>query len=384
MKKSKKLGAIIIICILLFLIVGIGLLKFIDYLEGPADDFSHALDIISLNFKNASNVFDNGLFNLFDDKAQINIDTKITVGNTSNTTYDQYKNLLETSTFITTVKYDKTNDYLSSNLKATKNGLTYELDYIEDSKKAYIKENSGLYEIMNIDPLNLKSLDIDIYPKIVELFKDKLKTYVLNREITVLNSIVTIDNNSYNATIHSISLLGSEVKELTNAFIESTVNDEKIYNYLIKIHDVSDNNSLQDKLLNTFEYNENKRYIVNIYKNTSNNNIIKLTFGEYSKTPFLSYEKVNNYHLLKLGKKSCTLIGTKDNFTLNILEDKSLTFTFKESGSSFSGTIKVDENESEVYHLEYSMDTQKSSENAISSSLLIKYYPTSIKKDMQF
>lgn len=383
MKKNKMLVPKILIFILLFMIIGIGLLKFIDYLERPTDNFFGALDEISNSAKNMSQILDNNLYNLFPNKAEINIDTNIATNNFSNTEYSEYADFLQTSSFITSMQYDKTQNYLYSKTKVLKNNHTYDLEYVENAHDRYIKEQDNSFEKINMESFNFKAFNVGVYGKIIDKCYDLLKTQIINPEIKLLTNDVIIDNNTYEAEISSITIPGSDVLNLLKNLSTSITNDKEINAYLEKMYGMStDTDTLLNEIIEKYQIKRDSTYLLNIYRNASNKKVIKFTFGEYAKKSLLSYEFVNSYNLLKLDDKTYTIIGQKDNFTLIINAEKTATFTFKDSEGVLNGTLKVGNDESEEFHLEYNLDKEKSSQASTSIALIIKYYPDNIKKDM--
>ena len=379
MNNIKILVAKILIFVILFGIIIIGFLKYIDYLEVPSDNLLNSLNSISESTKNLGQLFDSKLYNLLNGKLQINADTKILSKNTANTDYQEYLDYLQDASLVTNVKFDKKENYLVSNSKITKNNKMYELDYIEDGFGKFIRGNDTDYEKVLSSNFNIKVFDKDVYPLIVCKFIDKLKEYIVNYEVISYNDEININELSINADILNLSLSGEETIKLLNSFISTLVNDSTINDYLNKIYDVS-NDNIEDILkgmLNTYHIDDKSDYIFKIFINKSSKDIIEFVFMKDSAALF-TYKFINNYYFIDLNGVSYEIKGTKDDLELKINNNVVTTFTYKESDSSFSGTISKDGK----YRIEYNSDLLNVDANSTSLSLKMNIYPISIKENM--
>lgn len=386
MKKNKILVAKIIIGFLLFFIVSIGLLKFIDYLEAPTDNFLSALNSVSDNFGKIKELFDNDLYKIIDSKFEANIDTKISTSNFIDTNYAKYSDLLETSSFITALKYDSNENYLKSTLKVTNNDSTYSIDYLENGLEKYIKDNGNTFEQIGINAFNLKKLNKNVYFKIAEIIINEIEIFADGREIINLEKVVDIDNNSYDTEIKGLMLSGNDTDDLIKTIIKSFVNDKDIYQYMVDILGVK-GESIDDILkgiLKTYEIKKDNKYVIFVYIDKNNKQALKFTFGEYALKPIFSYECIKDYHSLTIIDDNYKIIGTNDNFTFIVSNsNKSVTLTYKKAGQTLTGSLNVNKDERELYHLNYSCEKQTANNDEILLSLLLDFYPTNVKDGMK-
>lgn len=378
MKNIKIWVAKVIIFLILFGIISIGLLKFIDYLEGPSDNFLSYLNSINNTTNDLKEVFNNKLYNLFNGKVQISADTKILTKNASDTEYQTYLDYLEDANIISNIKFDKENNYIFANTKITKNEKEYDFDYIEDGLIKYIQDKDNYEKIISKE-FNIKAFDRNIYPLIMNKFIDKLKEYILNHEITTSNDIITINNVTYNSNIISLFLDGNDTIELLNSFISSLIYDSAINNYLNKIYNTTDSNleAVLKSMLDSYGIDNTHNYVFKIIVNNSNKDVIKFSFVQESNVLF-SYELLKDYYALQLKDVNYIIKGSKDNFELTIIDDTTTTFTYKESDFSFSGEIII----ANKYRIQYSSEIVPTETNSSSISLTMNIYPITIKDGM--
>lgn len=386
MKKNNCLGAKILIFILLFFIISIGLLKFVDKLEGSSDNFLSVLESLSTTADDISNIFDNDFYNLIDGNVEANIDTKISLSNAFDSAYNSYSEMLESSSFITNVKFDKSEYYLSSTLKASKNNLTYTIDYNENGNDNFLRSQKSAYKKNAIDILRFKNLNKNIYTIIIKEFINNFKNYESNYEAMTLNNNTQINNINYYAEVKSISLSGETVIDLLKETISILSKRDGVYRYL-KYKYVLDNATqveLLDKIIGKYGIKSDNRYVINFFINTANDSLIRFTFGENAKTPLISFNILKNYFEFKNLNSTYIYKGVSSYFTWEIINDsKKTTWTYKKEKDTIIGSLSVYNGDVEKYHFDYTCDVIKTNENTTSLSLIISLYPTEIKKGMK-
>ena len=132
--KGKILTAKVIVFILLFMLIGISLLKFVDYLNKPASRFYDVLESVNTDVNDVMNMISQtDIYSLFNSEAYtINADTKVSTTGMNNTEYEKYNELLNNSSFISKIDVDKSKNYIGSSLEITSGTNKYEINYYEN------------------------------------------------------------------------------------------------------------------------------------------------------------------------------------------------------------------------------------------------------------
>lgn len=381
MKKNKILVAKVLIVLIVLASIFLGLVKFARYLEAPLKSFYVVIDDISASVKEGSDILDTGLYKLFNEKIELNVDTKVNYSGINGTKYQNYGDLF-TSSFISKINIDKNNNYLDGKLRVSKNDKEYELSYIEKGNNRFIKENDGKYNELNVSGFNYKLIDKSVYNKIFESIKNVIKTNVKIDDLDSSDEKVVINNKSYDVSVTSYTIDANEMKTLRAGIVNSFYNDEDILNYFINLFDI-DKQSFNRQMNELLKVNDGK-YKLSSYVNKTNSKSLKFTIM-LNDVILYSYEYANDYRALTINDSKYILNGNANAFTLTLINSlKESTITYEKNNDNVTGTIKVNDIETNIedYNLKYDYIIIENENDTSSMSFNVVLYPTKIKKGM--
>lgn len=391
--KGKILTAKVIVFILLFMLIGISLLKFVDYLNKPASRFYDVLESVNTDVNNVMNtISQTDIYNLFNsDTYTINADTKVSTTGMTNTEYEKYNDLLNNSSFISKIDVDKNKNYIGSSLEITSGTNKYEINYYENRTNKYLgsmDEYTRLSSSSNFKLFNTSNIT-SLISNLIDFSKNEINAENISSDETAIG----VNGKTYDVVFSSYEISGDEFNTLVKNGIVNLTKNNTIQNYLVEILGIS-KSELSKVLYEKYEnlgILSNKNYLINAYVDSKSNDTLKLEILENNseKRVIISYSMVDNFHEFYMNMndniKLLRFIGDVNNYQIDVQNEKNIiSFTNKLEGDNYVGNVSILDSISsqEKEKLEYSY-TKTTNENDVSLSLRIKLYPILVSSNIE-
>ena len=391
--KGKILTAKVIVFILLFMLIGISLLKFVDYLNKPASRFYDVLESVNTDVNDVMNtISQTDIYNLFNSEAYtINADTKVSTTGMTNTEYEKYNELLNNSSFISKIDVDKNKNYIGSSLEITSGTNKYEINYYENRTNKYLgsmDEYTRLSSSSNFKLFNTSNIT-SLISNLIDFSKNEINAENISSDETAIG----VNGKTYDVVFSSYEISGDEFNTLVKNGIVNLTKNNTIQNYLVEILGIS-KSELSKVLYEKYEnlgILSNKNYLINAYVDSKSNDTLKLEILEnnYEKRVIISYSMVDNFHEFYMNMndniKLLRFIGDVNNYQIDVQNEKNIiSFTNKLEGDNYVGNVSILDSISsqEKEKLEYSY-TKTTNENDVSLSLRIKLYPILVSSNIE-
>ena len=391
--KGKILTAKVIVFILLFMLIGISLLKFVDYLNKPASRFYDVLESVNTDVNDVMNtISQTDIYNLFNSEAYtINADTKVSTTGMTNTEYEKYNDLLNNSSFISKIDVDKSKNYIGSSLEITSGTNKYEINYYENRTNKYLgsmDEYTRLSSSSNFKLFNTSNIT-SLISNLIDFSKNEINAENISSDETAIG----VNGKTYDVVFSSYEISGDEFNTLVKNGIVNLTKNNTIQNYLVEILGIS-KSELSKVLYEKYEnlgILSNKNYLINAYVDSKSNDTLKLEILENNseKRVIISYSMVDNFHEFYMNMndniKLLRFIGDVNNYQIDVQNEKNIiSFTNKLEGDNYVGNVSILDSISsqEKEKLEYSY-TKTTNENDVSLSLRIKLYPILVSSNIE-
>ena len=391
--KGKILTAKVIVFILLFMLIGISLLKFVDYLNKPASRFYDVLESVNTDVNDVMNtISQTDIYNLFNSEAYtINADTKVSTTGMTNTEYEKYNDLLNNSSFISKIDVDKNKNYIGSSLEITSGTNKYEINYYENRTNKYLgsmDEYTRLSSSSNFKLFNTSNIT-SLISNLIDFSKNEINAENISSDETAIG----VNGKTYDVVFSSYEISGDEFNTLVKNGIVNLTKNNTIQNYLVEILGIS-KSELSKVLYEKYEnlgILSNKNYLINAYVDSKSNDTLKLEILENNseKRVIISYSMVDNFHEFYMNMndniKLLRFIGDVNNYQIDVQNEKNIiSFTNKLEGDNYVGNVSILDSISsqEKEKLEYSY-TKTTNENDVSLSLRIKLYPILVSSNIE-
>ena len=391
--KGKILTAKVIVFILLFMLIGISLLKFVDYLNKPASRFYDVLESVNTDVNDVMNtISQTDIYNLFNSEAYtINADTKVSTTGMTNTEYEKYNELLNNSSFISKIDVDKNKNYIGSSLEITSGTNKYEINYYENRTNKYLgsmDEYTRLSSSSNFKLFNTSNIT-SLISNLIDFSKNEINAENISSDETAIG----VNGKTYDVVFSSYEISGDEFNTLVKNGIVNLTKNNTIQNYLVEILGIS-KSELSKVLYEKYEnlgILSNKNYLINAYVDSKSNDTLKLEILENNseKRVIISYSMVDNFHEFYMNMndniKLLRFIGDVNNYQIDVQNEKNIiSFTNKLEGDNYVGNVSILDSISsqEKEKLEYSY-TKTTNENDVSLSLRIKLYPILVSSNIE-
>lgn len=391
--KGKILTAKVIVFILLFMLIGISLLKFVDYLNKPASRFYDVLESVNTDVNDVMNtISQTDIYNLFNSEAYtINADTKVSTIGMTNTEYEKYNELLNNSSFISKIDVDKNKNYIGSSLEITSGTNKYEINYYENRTNKYLgsmDEYTRLSSSSNFKLFNTSNIT-SLISNLIDFSKNEINAENISSDETAIG----VNGKTYDVVFSSYEISGDEFNTLVKNGIVNLTKNNTIQNYLVEILGIS-KSELSKVLYEKYEnlgILSNKNYLINAYVDSKSNDTLKLEILENNseKRVIISYSMVDNFHEFYMNMndniKLLRFIGDVNNYQIDVQNEKNIiSFTNKLEGDNYVGNVSILDSISsqEKEKLEYSY-TKTTNENDVSLSLRIKLYPILVSSNIE-
>ena len=379
--KGKILTAKVIVFILLFMLIGISLLKFVDYLNKPASRFYDVLESVNTDVNDVMNMISQtDIYSLFNSEAYtINADTKVSTTGMTNTEYEKYNELLNNSSFISKIDVDKSKNYIGSSLEIT-SGTNKYLGSMEEYTQLSSSSNFKLFNTSNITSL---------ISNLIDFSKNEINAENISSDETAIG----VNGKTYDVVFSSYEISGDEFNTLVKNGIVNLTKNNTIQNYLVEILGIS-KSELSKVLYEKYEnlgILSNKNYLINAYVDSKSNDTLKLEILENNseKRVIISYSMVDNFHEFYMNMndniKLLRFIGDVNNYEIDVQNEKNIiSFTNKLEGDNYVGNVSILDSISnqEKEKLEYSY-TKTTNETDVSLSLRIKLYPILVSSNIE-
>ena len=379
--KGKILTAKVIVFILLFMLIGISLLKFVDYLNKPASRFYDVLESVNTDVNDVMNMISQtDIYSLFNSEAYtINADTKVSTTGMTNTEYEKYNELLNNSSFISKIDVDKSKNYIGSSLEIT-SGTNKYLGNMEEYTRLSSSSNFKLFNTSNITSL---------ISNLIDFSKNEINAENISSDETAIG----VNGKTYDVVFSSYEISGDEFNTLVKNGIVNLTKNNTIQNYLVEILGIS-KSELSKVLYEKYEnlgILSNKNYLINAYVDSKSNDTLKLEILENNseKRVIISYSMVDNFHEFYMNMndniKLLRFIGDVNNYEIDVQNEKNIiSFTNKLEGDNYVGNVSILDSISnqEKEKLEYSY-TKTTNETDVSLSLRIKLYPILVSSNIE-
>lgn len=391
--KGKILTAKVIVFILLFMLIGISLLKFVDYLNKPASRFYDVLESVNTDVNDVMNMISQtDIYSLFNSEAYtINADTKVSTTGMTNTEYEKYNELLNNSSFISKIDVDKSKNYIGSSLEITSGTNKYEINYYENRTNKYLgsmEEYTQLSSSSNFKLFNTSNIT-SLISNLIDFSKNEINAENISSDETAIG----VNGKTYDVVFSSYEISGDEFNTLVKNGIVNLTKNNTIQNYLVEILGIS-KSELSKVLYEKYEnlgILSNKNYLINAYVDSKSNDTLKLEILENNseKRVIISYSMVDNFHEFYMNMndniKLLRFIGDVNNYQIDVQNEKNIiSFTNKLEGDNYVGNVSILDSISsqEKEKLEYSY-TKTTNENDVSLSLRIKLYPILVSSNIE-
>ena len=391
--KGKILTAKVIVFILLFMLIGISLLKFVDYLNKPASRFYDVLESVNTDVNDVMNMISQtDIYSLFNSEAYtINADTKVSTTGMTNTEYEKYNDLLNNSSFISKIDVDKSKNYIGSSLEITSGTNKYEINYYENRTNKYLgsmEEYTQLSSSSNFKLFNTSNIT-SLISNLIDFSKNEINAENISSDETAIG----VNGKTYDVVFSSYEISGDEFNTLVKNGIVNLTKNNTIQNYLVEILGIS-KSELSKVLYEKYEnlgILSNKNYLINAYVDSKSNDTLKLEILENNseKRVIISYSMVDNFHEFYMNMndniKLLRFIGDVNNYQIDVQNEKNIiSFTNKLEGDNYVGNVSILDSISnqEKEKLEYSY-TKTTNETDVSLSLRIKLYPILVSSNIE-
>ena len=391
--KGKILTAKVIVFILLFMLIGISLLKFVDYLNKPASRFYDVLESVNTDVNDVMNMISQtDIYSLFNSEAYtINADTKVSTTGMTNTEYEKYNDLLNNSSFISKIDVDKNKNYIGSSLEITSGTNKYEINYYENRTNKYLgsmDEYTRLSSSSNFKLFNTSNIT-SLISNLIDFSKNEINAENISSDETAIG----VNGKTYDVVFSSYEISGDEFNTLVKNGIVNLTKNNTIQNYLVEILGIS-KSELSKVLYEKYEnlgILSNKNYLINAYVDSKSNDTLKLEILENNseKRVIISYSMVDNFHEFYMNMndniKLLRFIGDVNNYEIDVQNEKNIiSFTNKLEGDNYVGNVSILDSISnqEKEKLEYSY-TKTTNETDVSLSLRIKLYPILVSSNIE-
>lgn len=391
--KGKILTAKVIVFILLFMLIGISLLKFVDYLNKPASRFYDVLESVNTDVNDVMNMISQtDIYSLFNSEAYtINADTKVSTTGMTNTEYEKYNELLNNSSFISKIDVDKSKNYIGSSLEITSGTNKYEINYYENRTNKYLgsmEEYTQLSSSSNFKLFNTSNIT-SLISNLIDFSKNEINAENISSDETAIG----VNGKTYDVVFSSYEISGDEFNTLVKNGIVNLTKNNTIQNYLVEILGIS-KSELSKVLYEKYEnlgILSNKNYLINAYVDSKSNDTLKLEILENNseKRVIISYSMVDNFHEFYMNMndniKLLRFIGDVNNYEIDVQNEKNIiSFTNKLEGDNYVGNVSILDSISnqEKEKLEYSY-TKTTNETDVSLSLRIKLYPILVSSNIE-
>lgn len=348
--KGKILTAKVIVFILLFLLIGLSLLKFIDYLNKPVSRFYDVLESVNTDVNDVMDTISKtDIYDLFNTETyNINIDSSINASGLVGTEYERYDELLNNSRFVSKIGVDKNKNFINGLLSVVNNLNNYDINYYENRTEKYLGSNGEYTKLLTGS--NIKLFDTNKITSLINFIKDNNLNNFNEENISSSESAIGINGKTYDVLVSSYEISGEEINSLVRNAIVNLSKNSTYQNYLIEVLGTS--KSELAKVLNE-KYEKlgiisNRNYLLNAYVDSKNNDTLRFALVENNtdERVLISYSMLDDYHEFFMNVnesvKIIKFIGKVDEYKLEIEDEKQIvSFSSKLDGDSYKGLINI-------------------------------------------
>lgn len=409
---KNVLVAKILIVIILLITGTVGAFALIDYLNKPKTLFYSALNDTYNDFSTIMDAVGNDkLYSLLNKKAvEIDADTKLNISNMK-AEDEEYQNFLNSLSYISTTKFDKTNKYLSNEIKIKNNvNEIYNITYVDENFTNYINI-TNLYDrfvLLPTDEINLEQLDPTKNIYLGDTIKGEFLKVLSDENFESTTKTIAVNSKTVDCKVSTYTLNGLEMNTLLDNIINSIENNSNNLYYLADLYGISAS-SVKNKLTelkDTLLLDEETSYTFSAYTKMDTDETVQFSLsfktllnGErVDKT--ISYSRGVDYKLLEISEngqseyikitgnisdKAEIVMHSSDaelDFTTNLKDNSNegnITLTLSDSDiSSISGTYSyvITDSSSDTASMSLTMDlnimtSDSSFDTEINSSILI-------------